>query len=443
MMNTRLRAGVVLIPILLWACGGGGAATSGGGGDGAGGGGASGGMGGGADLPCDVAEIVAENCQLCHSSPPKYGAPMALVTAADFQAGAQSDPSKKVYELVGARIHDAERPMPPKGLIDASSQGVLDGWIAAGAPGASGDSCSGTGGGGGMGGGTPLSCTPDVLLRPTTAWAMPKLTEDAYVCFGAEVEVGSKRHITAIAPAVDNDIIVHHMLLYELPAAYGSTTPKACGAGASGGGRLVSVWTPGQGPLVLPEAAGLPIEGTGHYMIQMHYSNLTQLDGQKDQSGFDLCTTTNLRANDADIMAFGTTKINIPAHGALDVTCDLTVPASFPKVNTFSIGPHMHKLGTIISAEHKPVSGAPVPLTNRDPWSFDDQYWDDVVTTIGPGDTITTRCAWQNPSNSNVTFGEDTSSEMCFVFAAYYPRVELANWHWGMPALGSECQPTP
>ncbi|MDI1475119.1 peptidylglycine alpha-amidating monooxygenase [Polyangium sp. y55x31] len=442
MTNTRLRAGVVLIPILLWACGGGGAATTGGGGNGAGGsGGGNGGMGGGAELPCDVAEVVAENCQICHSAPPKYGAPMALVTAADFHAGAQSDPSRKVYELVGERTHDAMRPMPPKGLLDAGSQDVLDAWIAAGAPGASADSCSGTGGAGG-GGGSGLDCTPDVLLRPKTAWTMPKLTEDAYVCFGADAVVQSKRHITTIAPAVDNDVIVHHMLLYEVPTAY-DTTPTPCGAGDSGGGRLVSVWAPGAQALVLPAAAGLPIEGTGHYMIQMHYSNLTQLDGQKDQSGFDLCTTTDLRPNDADILAFGTTKINIPAHSELDLSCNLTVPAGFPKLNTFAIGPHMHKLGKVISAEHKPVNGAAVELTHRDPWSFDDQSWDAANTTISPGDIITTRCFWQNPGNSNVTFGEDTSSEMCFVFAAYYPRVQLPNWHWGLPAVSSECQAAP
>ena len=101
MTKTRLRAGVVLIPILLWACGGGGGATPSGGSGGNGGNGGMGGMGGGPDLPCAVAEVVAAECQLCHSSPPKYGAPMALVTADDFHAGAQSDPTRKVYELVG------------------------------------------------------------------------------------------------------------------------------------------------------------------------------------------------------------------------------------------------------------------------------------------------------------------------------------------------------
>jgi hypothetical protein len=112
-----------------------------------------------------------------------------------------------------------------------------------------------------------------------------------------------------------------------------------------------------------------------------------------------------------------------------------------PTTHVYGIMPHMHKLGTIISGELQKKSGGTVPLTSRNPWDFNTQYWDDANTTMEPGDVVSTRCAWNNPGNSAVKFGEKTSDEMCYVFAAYYPRLPLANWD--LPALSSTCTPTP
>lgn len=433
-----------LLPVFVVACGGGGASSPSGG---AGGGGAGGnGMGGGSsDLPCDVAAIVESKCQNCHAAQPVYGAPMPLVTAADFQKAAKTDPAKKVYELVGTRIHSDQAPMPPPPnmVLDAAELATMDAWIAGGAAAGTCNSGSGGGGSGGSGGGnTGLSCTPDMQIRAASKWTMPQASVDEYVCFGVDIPVAQKRHITAIAPAVDNDVIVHHMLLFEATQSV-SSTPTPCGAGTPQGTRLLSVWAPGGQPVELPPEAGMPMEGTAHYLVQVHYSNLMQLDGQSDLSGFDLCTTTNLRQNDADIMAFGTMKINVPAHGKLDLTCSVDVPAGFPKVNVYGIMPHMHKLGTIVSGDVAHASGTNESLTNRDPWAFDSQYWDLVNTQIGPGDKVSTRCVWENPGNTNVTFGEQTSNEMCYVFAAYWPRVQLAQWNWLLPAASSTCVAAP
>src|SRR4051794_6041691 len=63
-------------------------------------------------LPCDVAEVFARHCQTCHSQTPQYGAPMPLVTHANLMAPAKSDPARRVFERVSARIHDDARPMP-------------------------------------------------------------------------------------------------------------------------------------------------------------------------------------------------------------------------------------------------------------------------------------------------------------------------------------------
>jgi len=428
------------LPVALAACGNAGANPTGGSG------GATSGTGGGAEtLPCDVDAILAANCRSCHSASPKFGAPMPLVTHADLHAPLLSDSSRKVFERITDRIHDAKSPMPPppnEPLADGDAA-ILDAWISNGAPAGEGNCGSGGSGGSGTGGGNPLSCTPDIKLQPATPWVMPKDAGDQYVCYGVDVPLESKRHVTALAPLIDNATIVHHMLLFSAPTSFGST-PKPCDGTSKG--QLVGVWAPGGGALELPPEAGYPLEGTAHFVLQIHYSNLMHLDGQKDSSGYQLCSTAELRPNDADIMAFGTYKLDIPAQGTADITCDLTLPALTPTLHGISAMPHMHKLGTAIQTTLLPKGGAePVDLGTADPWSFESQVWTQLgeSATLNGGDVVRTRCAWKNPGNQDVHFGEQTSDEMCFGFLMYYPRIETAGWQWGAPAFASTCKPTP
>ena len=99
--------------------------------------GSNGGGGGGASaasgLPCDVEAVLKKGCAECHGATPSYGAPMPLVTFADLTAPAKSNPSKKVYEMVGTRVHDESRPMPqaPNPRLSAADTATLDTWIAA------------------------------------------------------------------------------------------------------------------------------------------------------------------------------------------------------------------------------------------------------------------------------------------------------------------------
>jgi len=426
---------VALIPLIVFACGGEGdgpgtsSTTGTGGGDGGGG------------LPCDVDAVLGQSCRSCHGASPKFGAPMPLVTHADLHAAAPSDASKKVFELVGTRVHDDADPMPPtpNARLGEADAALLDAWIAKGAP-AGTETCNGGGGGGGGGGSTTLGCTPDITLQPSEPWVMPKDVEDTYVCYGVDVPHDSKRHIVGLAPYIDNSTILHHMLLFQADASYPST-PQPCGGASMG--RLLAVWAPGGGALELPPEAGFAVEGTSHFVLQVHYSNLMALEGEQDRSGYQLCTTTDLRPNDADIMAFGTTQIYVPAHGSQDVTCDLPIPHYIPSINVIAGMPHMHKIGKAISTTLLPSgSGAPVDLGSADPWDFENQIWSAVNTPIQPGDMVRTRCAWDNPTNDVVGFGEQTNNEMCFGFVMYYPKFEFA-WHWILPAVSASCSPTP
>ncbi len=404
-------------------------------------------------LPCNVEKVFVEHCQQCHSAAPKFGAPMPLVTHADLIAAAKSDPTKSVYDLVSARIKDDAKPMPqpPNARLDASQVSAVDAWVAAGAPESS-AGCTTTTTPSADGGTTPpsvtpgtpgpLSCTPNLAIIPAGAWTMPKTTKDEYVCFGVDVTVPTKKQVIAFAPRIVNSTIVHHVLLYQTPLAVDPAhTP--CGAGGGSGWRMMYAWAPGGPNMTLPPEAGFPLEGTTHYAVQVHYSNIGGLDGQTDTSGFDACTTDELRANDADVLAFGTVNINIPARGTLDRTCDFKVPAAVGTVNLVAAFPHMHKLGTAIETTQLPADGsAPVSLGRQAQWDFNNQLWFGIGTTAKPGDTIRTRCAWANPTDTAVRFGEKTEDEMCYSFTMYYPKISVGAWNWQAPAFASSCRNT-
>ncbi len=405
----------------------------------------TGGASSASDLPCDVDAVLQANCRSCHGATPSFGAPMPLVTLADLEAPAKSDASKKVYELVGTRTHDDLHPMPqpPAARLGTADQKVIDDWIAGGGKGGSADCGTGGAGGGGTGGAPPgTSCVPDVHVVSKTKYTVPKDVSDIYICYGVDVTETSKRHITTLLPKIDNPKVVHHIVLFQSDTA-AAAAPAECSLGGAVDWRMISVWAPGGAGFELPPEAGFPLEGTTHYIIQVHYNNLQHLAGEADASGFDLCTTDQLRPNDADVMAFGTMKLDIPAQGTLDTTCKFKVPAIAPDIHIMSVMPHMHKLGTAISSFANPVGGAPVELTQRDPWDFNTQYWSPVSTVIKPGDSVATRCAYKNPGSADVTWGENTSDEMCYAFAAYYPKITATQWKWSLPSAIAKCAPTP
>jgi hypothetical protein len=73
------------------------------------------------------------------------------------------------------------------------------------------------------------------------------------------------------------------------------------------------------------------------------------------------------------------------------------------------------------------VAGKEVIL-HQGPFDFEEQRsyprpGGDLV--INSGDTVTTTCIFDNPTNVAIGFGENAGNEMCFNFAMYYPMGAL------------------
>ena len=384
-------------------------------------------------LPCDVDALLRTRCQTCHGESPSAGASSKLVSWEDLHAPYKD---AKILDAVKARVHAETRPMPPNPRLTPPELAVLDAWIDAGAP-KSDATCTNDG----PRGPQPLACDGiKTALKPSTPFVMgANAPLDQYVCFGVDVDRAQKHHLVAGAPIVDNKNILHHILVFQSDKAV-DPTPKACDATASAAWVMVGGWAPGGSNLELPPEAGFPEEpGKTHYVVQLHYNNAQNRTGDTDSSGFELCATDKLRANDAGIVAFGSMRFDIPPRATHSIVC--SYPWLHGDVTFTSAQPHMHKHGASLLTERVPNAGlgkAEV-IAEQKVFDFESQVGFKVSGKAKRGDVIRTRCAWKNASDAVVKWGEGTDDEMCFNFLTYYPKV-ASLFSWAQPSAVASCK---
>jgi hypothetical protein len=227
--------------------------------------------------------------------------------------------------------------------------------------------------------------------------------------------------------------------------------PTPCSAGSAiQDGKLLYCWAPGAGPETLPPEAGFALEAfkETNILVEMHYSNIQGLPDSTDNSSATFCTTENIRPNDADVMAFGSMDFNLPPHVATTVECSLDVsniPVPGGQIHAVRGWPHMHLLGAAQSTLVTNGGAQVGDLGSTSSYSFYNQIGYPLDVTVGAGDTVTTKCSYNNTTNSAVSFGENTESEMCYNFVTYYPKITSSQWVWAAPAYLGNCTsyPTP
>ncbi len=84
-------------------------------------------------VPCDVADVLSQNCTSCHSgATPSAG--VDLTTFASLVGPSKVDPSASIIVRSASRMHNTQNPMPSSGQLPAAKIAVIDQWIAAGTP---------------------------------------------------------------------------------------------------------------------------------------------------------------------------------------------------------------------------------------------------------------------------------------------------------------------
>ncbi len=401
------------------------------------------------ELPCDVDDVAKAVCQECHGERQRYGAPMRLVTRADFLARSVSDPSRRVYELVGERIHDEDDPMPPRPRALSEEQlAAIDRFVATDAPEREADAlCEQpmTMEDGGMPDVGPdatppgeLPCTPSYEFRAfgeeergyaVKANAAAGLTNE-YVCFAFRAQFAPDEQAIAWGPHIGDDRIVHHWILYQTKTAQTEGTSFPCGALPAQDAVFLMGWAPGGGVEQMPDDVGLELPDDGFLLLQLHYYNAASLGDLHDDTGVSICTTDTPRANAAGVLTIGTLEVDIPERAVnheVSYTCPGRVTQYLGAFTLMASAPHMHQRGRSFRTDIVRANGDVEMINQVEHWSFADQrrYPFTPFHQLARGDGVRVTCAYDNPTDQPISWGEGTDDEMCFDFMMVYP---ITNW---------------
>lgn len=393
--------------------------------------------GGEALVPCGVANLISTHCSLCHAAPPRFGAPMPLMTRADFLAPSHSDPARKVYDVTSERIlaSDVTRRMPPasSAALAAPELQQLDAWLKAGtqataplcaitdpqAPSAPGSVSAPA---------TPPRVQPieyddpELKCYKFVAHAQGDKTQpysvdtqpDMYKGFSFMPPWQGMMYAKSFKPVIDNAAVIHHWLFFKnmAPDTDGAVSDQI---GTHPDGQLMHGWAPGGDPLYLQPDVGEEMPGNVSYMLEAHYNN-SGGSVAPDMSGIEVCVTPKKPTHVASVSWLGTDNI---AGTRASGTC---APTSRQPIQLINIVPHMHLAGRRMKVTIHRANGMDEVL-HDEAFDFQSQVSYPKTQQIMPGDTITTDCTYSEPK----MFGRGSHDEMCYAFTMYYPKLALTN----------------
>jgi mono/diheme cytochrome c family protein len=375
---------------------------------------------------CEATTIVGKHCTSCHGATPMFGAPMSLMTQADFQKTSIGDPKMTVAQMARSRINATDnKRMPPASMpaLTPAEIDTLNKWIDSGAT--VGTTCAPT-----MAPNTnPMTMTgnpgnkPDPTLDPSVkcytfnAHGATKndpfkvgVAKDAYYNFTFNAPWTGTQYAKAFRTKTDNLKVIHHWLLFKEGAPVQDGAQAVPSSGTHPSGQLVHGWAPGGEDLILNDEVGMELPATG-FTLELHYNSNDA--NALDKSGVEVCVTPNKPKNIAGISWLGTDAIGgTTATG----TCN---PDTGMPIRILGGTPHMHVAGTHMKVEIL-RQGGKVEILHDAPFDFNYQRaydYQNMNLMLMPGDQVRTTCTYNKP----VTFGEGTGDEMCYFFTLHYP----------------------
>lgn len=400
----------------------------------------------------DVAPILQNHCQQCHR-PGEVG-PFALMNykqavnwGDDIKSYTQSRlmPPWKPFE--GAAFHN-ERRLPQKDID------TLAAWVDGGTP-----------------EGNPKDAppprkfpegwqlgTPDLILNIDEDFTLGPTGRDLFRCFVLPTNLTEDRHVAAVEVRPSNPRVVHHVLLFvdangqgrkleklqkekrptldeDHPAdknydqGPGYTVSMGVGFTPQGG---MSGWAPGSMPRYLPEGSGYYLPKGSDVVMQVHFHRNGRAEKDRTQVGLYFAKKKVDRPFQGSVIAGGGSGkgalrlfFAIPAgaeryelKGDMWATGDYTL---------YSVMPHMHMLGKEIKVTMTPPDGQPKTLVAIKQWDYNWQetYMLKEPIQVKAGTHFRVEAVYdnsaKNPNNPfnpprRITFGEQTTNEMCFVF---------------------------
>ncbi len=375
----------------------------------------------------DVAPILQESCQSCHR--PGQVAPFSLVTYADAKSWATE-----------IKAFTANRQMPPwqaepghgdfmdvRRLTD-EQVATLAKWADAGGP-----------------EGNPKDAPapkeyasdwalgkPDLVLPMPEPFSVEATGDDVFHCFVLPTNLLEDRQVSAIEFRPGNARVLHHVLAFidtrgqaraldeKSPGPGYTTGPGGIGffpSGALGG------WAPGNLPRFSPPGVGRLLPKGSDVVIQVHYHKTGK--PETDQTSLGLYFAKEPVKQQLRTWALTNLFIDIPP-GADNhpIRATMRVPAD---VQVMTITPHMHLLGKDMKVTATLPDGTVKNMVYVKNWDYrwQDSYRYREPVRLPKGSTLEMVAHFDNSTNNprnpnnppkRVTFGEQTTDEMCFAF---------------------------
>ncbi len=290
---------------------------------------------------------------------------------------------------------------------------------------------------------------PDLVLTVSDDYQLGPSGRDVFRCFVLPTGLTEEKHVAAIEVRPGNARIVHHTLLFvdtsgtgrrlekeakdkprkeddphgptELDKGPGYSTSMGVGflpSGALGG------WAPGQLPRYLPEGTGIRLSKGSDVVMQVHYHRNGRLEKDRTSIGIYFAKKKVERPYQGGVLSGGF-LFTIPAgaerhplKGTSWATADCEL---------HSIMAHMHLLGKEIKVTMTTPEGKKQTLLNITDWDYNwqESYFFKEPVRVKSGTRFDVEAIYdnslKNPNNTfnpprAVTFGEQTTNEMCFVF---------------------------
>lgn len=301
---------------------------------------------------------------------------------------------------------------------------------------------------------------PDLVLEMPGEFQVGPSGHDVFRCFVLPTNIPQDVYVAAVEVRPGNSRIVHHALLFvdtkgqgrklekkaqdeagepqntahpallnELDKGPGYSVKMGVGFVPQGG---MSGWAPGAQPRELPDGYGYFLPARADVILQIHYHRNGRLESDRTRVGLYFVKKEKGRQLQNAIMAGGSglTGVLRPyfAIPAGEKRYQLTDTLwAKEDCRLFAITPHMHLLGKEVKVTLTQPDGSKRTLLHIKDWDYNWQetYMFKTPVTILKGARLDMEAYFDNsagnPLNPNkpprrVTYGEQTTNEMCFVF---------------------------
>jgi hypothetical protein len=282
---------------------------------------------------------------------------------------------------------------------------------------------------------------PDLVLSSAQPYT-PPATGDMYRCFTMPTDSTSDQYVAAIDVHPGDRQTVHHVI------AFIDTTGESAKLADAGGGyqcfggpgfaitnvnaSTLGGWAPGARPVKLPEGVGFLLPKNSRVVLQVHYHPHGPAP-QPDKTEIGIYYSKTKPTKLMRILPLINDTFTIPpgdSNYRVTASFDLPNIPSLANTHVWLIAPHMHLLGRKMHVDATLPSGQKQCLVTIDDWDFNWQgmyrYQNPIAVPAGSHLALeafydNSPDNWRNPNDppKSVSWGEQTTDEMCIAFLGF------------------------